>query len=186
MGVVPVDDGPALADGVQLMGHKGLAAEARFHRHHQHHVQLLHIGKDSLGAGDGPQCHCLFDAAAVHLRQGVSNAPGTVGLQVDADQICAGPDKVLNVAHRLFNHQVGVQEHVCVLVHRLADGHAVGDIGDEGAVHHVKVDHIGAFNGVQLLAQVGEVGGKDRGSDFNHNREPLSSYFQNSFKDWKS
>lgn len=112
-------------------------------------------------AGDGPQRHRLFDAAAVHLRQGVGNAAGAVSLQVDADQVRAGPDKVLNIARRLFDHQMGVQEHVRILVHRLADGHSVGEVGDKGAVHHIKVDHVCALDGVQLLAQAGEVGGED-------------------------
>ena len=99
-------------------------------------------------AGDGPQGHRFFHAAAVHLCQSGSDAPGAVGLQMDTDQVRAGPDKILDVAHGLFDHQVDVQEHVCVPVHCLTDGEAEGNVGDKSAVHHVKMDHVSAFNGI--------------------------------------
>ena len=81
-GVVPVDDGPHLADGVQLGLHKSLAPEAGLHRHHQHHVQLLDIGQNGVGRGDGPQGHRLFHAALPH----------------DSAQVILKPDCVLGLA----------------------------------------------------------------------------------------
>ena len=41
---IPRDEGAHLADGVQLVLQKGLAAEAGLHRHDQHHVQPLQVG----------------------------------------------------------------------------------------------------------------------------------------------
>lgn len=86
-GVVPLDEGAHLADGVQLVLQKGLAAEAGLHRHDQHHVQPLQVGEHGGGGGDGPQGHRLFHLAGLHPPQGLGDASGVVGLQVDGEEI---------------------------------------------------------------------------------------------------
>ena len=92
------------------------------------------------------------------------------------DQVGAGGGKVLDEAVGLFNHQMHVQKGVGVLAHRLQHRQAKGDIGDKIAVHHVKVDQIGAGDAVQAGAQPGEVGGENGGGNFNHGEAFLSVF----------
>ena len=58
-GVIPLNEGAHLADGVQLVLQKGLAAEAGLHRHHQHHVQPLQVGEHGGGAVMGRRATAL-------------------------------------------------------------------------------------------------------------------------------
>ena len=55
-----------------------------------------------------------------------------------------------------------------VRAERLHDIGADGDVGHEMAVHHVDMDPVGAgrIDRAHLLAEPGEIGGKDRGRDY--------------------
>ena len=147
---------------------KGLAAEAGLHRHHQHHVQPLQVGEHGGGGGDGPQGHRPFHLAGLHPPQGLGDAGGVVGLQVDGEEIRPRLGKGLHIAHRLVDHQVHVQKHAGAFADGLHHRHANGEIGDEAAVHHIHVQPVGGGHPADVPLQVGKIRGEDGGGNFNH------------------
>ena len=92
------------------------------------------------------------------------------GFQVDGQQIRPRLGEGFDVPHRLLNHQVDIQKHIGTLPDGLHHWHAYGDVGNEGAIHHVHMEVVGGGRRLDVPLQVGEVGGKDRGRDFNHNK----------------
>ena len=167
-GVVALDEGADLADGVQLGLQEALAAEAGLHRHHQHQVQLGQIGEDGLRLGDGPQGHRLLHPALPHEPQGLGNVVGVVGLQVDGEQVGPRLGEGLHIPHRLFDHQVHVQEHVGALPDGPHHRHADGEVRHEGAVHHVHVEVVGGGHPADVPLQIDKIGREDGGRNFNH------------------
>src|SRR5690606_5307543 len=65
------------------------------------------------------------------------------------------------------DHQVHVEGLVGCLAHALHHRRAEADIGHEMPVHHVDMDEVGAgsVDCLNLFAQPGEIGRKDRGGD---------------------
>ena len=139
------------------MLHKGLPAEAGFHRHYQHHVQLLQVGEHRLRRGDGPQGHRLFDPIGLHSPQGLGNPGGMVCLQVDAEQVRSRLGEGVDVAHRLIDHQVYVQKHIGVLSDGLDHRNANGDIGYKEAVHYIHMEPIGGADPMDLRLQIAKI-----------------------------
>ena len=94
----------------------------------------------------------------------------SVGLEVEADAIGAGPRELGYLIGRALDHQVNV-ERATTLVDLVGDRarnqRPDGDRRDEVTVHHVDVEQPGAggHHLVDLCAQPGEVGGEDRRRD---------------------
>ena len=166
--MILLDDGPDLADGLQLGLHKGLAAEAGLHSHDQHHIQLFNIGQDGVGRGDGPQGHRLFYPTFPHDLQGLGDVGGVVGLQMDGQQVGSGLGEVLDVPHRLVDHQMDVQKHVCTLADGLYYRDANGKVGDKAAVHHIHMEIVRGRHFFDVPLQIDKIGGQNRGSDLYH------------------
>ena len=94
-----------------------------------------------------------------------------VGLGMHDDQVGAGLGEGLEIGVGRRDHQVGVEAAWSLCgAERLHDVRAEGDVGHEMAVHHVEMDPVraGLVDRAHLLAQAGEVGGEDRGSDEDH------------------
>ena len=66
-----------------------------------------------------------------------------MGRRVDREQVGPRLGEGLDVAHRLFDHQVDVQKHVRVLPDGLEYRNADGDVGDKRAVHHIDMEVVG-------------------------------------------
>ncbi len=111
--------------------------------------------------GDGPQGHRLFYAALPHDPQGLGDAGGVVGLQVDGEQVRPSLGKGLDVPHRLVDHQMDVQEHVGALADGLDHRDADGEIGNESAVHHVHMEVVGIGDPPDIPFQIDKIGGED-------------------------
>ncbi len=118
--------------------------------------------------GDGPQGHRLFHPALPHDLQRLGDAGGVVGLQVDGQQVGPRLGEVLDVPHRLVDHQVDVQKHVGALADRLDHRDADGEVGHKGAVHHIHMEVVGGGHPLDVPLQIDEIGGQNRRSDFNH------------------
>ena len=89
------------------------------------------------------------------------------GFSMHRDVIAAGLGEGLEIRIARRNHQMCVEDLPGVRTHRLDDIGAIGNVGDEMAVHDVEVDQIGAggIDGADLFAQFGEIGGQDRRRD---------------------
>ena len=62
------------------------------------------------------------------------------GLQMKGDAVCTAIHKILNIALRLFDHQMHVKKAVRGLANGGNQRHAKGDGRDEQSVHHINVD----------------------------------------------
>jgi hypothetical protein len=84
------------------------------------------------------------------------------GLCVDGDQISTGCDKIVQIALGIDDHQMYVKEKISMLAQGTDDGRAKADIGDEHAVHDVKVQPIGAtlLYAANLIGKAGKIGGQ--------------------------
>ena len=81
--------------------------------------------------------------------------------------VAAGFGEGLEIGIAGRNHQMCVEDLLGVRAHRLDDIGAVGNVGDEMPVHHVKMDPVGTgrIDGADLLAELGEIGSQDRRRD---------------------
>ena len=72
--------------------------------------------------------------------------------------------KSLQIAIRLFDHEVDVQRLFGHAFHGGHNGHTKGNVGYEAAVHHIHVKPIGhaAIDHVKILLQAGEIGSQYR------------------------
>ena len=103
-----------------------------------------------------PKC-----AMEVGARLGVNDQPLAAGANV-----LGGHD--IGRQH----HQVGLERQRGVLAGRGDHVGAEGEVGHELAVHHVPLDPVdsGGFQGGDLLAQLGEVGGQHARGDLDWSR----------------
>ncbi len=83
------------------------------------------------------------------------------------DVIAAGFGECFEIGIGRRDHQMRVEDLLCVRAYRLDDIGAVGNVGDEMAVHHVEMDPVGAgrIDGADLLAQSGKIRRQDRRRD---------------------
>ena len=88
-------------------------------------------------------------------------------LHMDREDIGPGLGEFRQKVIGPLDHQVDVQRKGGAAAHRLHDGRADGQVGDEMAVHDIHMDIIGAglFHGPDLFAEAGEVGGKNGRGD---------------------
>ena len=80
------------------------------------------------------------------------------------NELRAGLDKLIGVTFGLDDHQVRVERQVRQLAQIGDDLRAPTDVGDEGAVHRVEMEHVGAagFGRGDLLGDPREVGSENR------------------------
>ena len=76
--------------------------------------------------------------------------------------------KFLNKINGLCDHKMGIDHHIRILSKGLKNGKSHGNIGHKNAVHNVKMDIIGIFNGICFLSQLCEIRSKYGGCYFNH------------------
>ena len=91
---------------------------------------------------------------------------------MDRDDVGAGLTEPLHIANRPVDHQMDIQYHVGLLADRLQHRQAKRNIGDKDAVHHVKVEIVGAGLPAagNVLAQAVEVGRQNGRCDFTLHR----------------
>ena len=100
-----------------------------------------------------------------------------VGLDMAGDEIRARVAELLDIALGLHDHQVYVDGQRRAIADGLEHGDADADIGDEAAVHHVKVDVVGGGDGLDAAPELGEVGGEDGRCDLDRHGNSPPAYF---------
>ena len=92
---------------------EALSTETRLHRHDEHEVHLGEVGLDRFGRCAGVEHDAVLAAERVDAREG----GGVVvsGLDVDADEFGSGFGEGFDVAVRLVEHEVNVEEELRVL-----------------------------------------------------------------------
>ena len=148
-------------------GNELLAAEARVHRHQQHHVELVE--------------HVI---EVVQRRGRIEHQSGLAAVFADQPDACgrrarwppgwkrdvgrAGLGEIRNDAVDRLDHQVHVDRRGdAVLAQRLAHQRPDREVRHVVVVHHVEVDDVGAGgeHRCDFLAESREVGGQDRRRD---------------------
>ena len=88
---------------------------------------------------------------------------GLTDLDVHGAAVGPGVAEGLEVAGRLGDHQVGVEEQVGMVPEGCHHGRADRQVGDEVPVHHIDVEPVGSRRDlVDGVGQGPEVGGEDR------------------------
>ena len=143
-----------------------LPAKAGVHRHHQHHVNKVEQLTDRAGRGAGVERHAAFHTLGADRLHGAVDMGG--GLDMGNDHVGASGRVSLDIGVYRRDHQVHVHEGLYMRAERRHGGGAKGQVGDKMSVHHVHMHPITAlgFDGLNLLAEIGEIGGQDRRGDF--------------------
>jgi len=133
------------APGVDLLelghhvGAERLAAETGLDGHDEDKVDLVEERFD----GGGGRIGIEDDAALAAEVADVSEGGGVIvsGLDMDTDEVGAGFGEGVDVAVRLVEHEVGVEEGLDAVAAEGGDGFGTeGEIRDEMAVHDVDVE----------------------------------------------
>ena len=158
---------------------EALTAESGVDGHRQDEIAELDGGGEGFRRGgriDGDPS--LGASVADHLQRPLEMP---LGLLVDRDHVCAGVEKTIDVALRLFDHQMAIEPQLAHFTAGLDDCGPHRDVGHEMAVHHVEVEKVGAlFNGGDFLREFREVGGEQRWRDLDVHvagcRLPVAGY----------
>ena len=118
--------------------------------------------------GVGIERHACFHAGIVYLLDGAVQVGAC--LVVYVHHVGSEGFDLPSELARVNNHQVYVERLLANLGHGLQHGESETDVGHKDAVHHVEVEPIGftAVNHVDVLAQIGEVGSKERRGYLGH------------------
>src|SRR5215469_3717477 len=145
-----------------------LMPEAGVHRHYEH---LIDLRQDFVEHS----CRCGWvDHYPDTLTEFLDAAYGTiqvvVALPVDQKRIGAGLGKVFEKKIGIREHQVSFQRQPSDATERVYDRRPHRQIGNEMSVHDVDVNSVGTgiLRLLDLLAQSGEVGGQNRGCQFDN------------------
>mmetsp|Transcript_28630 Transcript_28630/g.48893 ORF Transcript_28630/g.48893 Transcript_28630/m.48893 type:complete len:338 (+) Transcript_28630:264-1277(+) len=150
----------------QRGGDEGLAAEARVDRHEQDDVHLVHDVLEAVERGGRVEDEPRLAARRAHELQRAVDVRG--GLRVEGDVVSARVRKVADDPVDRRNHQVDINRLLdAVVLKRLANQWADGQVGHEMVVHDIEVNYIGAsrHHVLNLLTKTGKVGGQNRGRD---------------------
>ena len=154
----------------QLTVHEALTAEAGLYRHDQSHVEAIY--KRVQYACRSPRLERKADLLPVFLNDinSVRYVLIRVRLDMEHNKIGTGIAKCLCVSDRLIDHQMNIKEHLGHFPHRLQNGNADRDIGNEKSVHNVKMNifRTGRTYIFNLDAEFRKIGREDRGSYLNH------------------
>ena len=141
--------------------------------HHQHEVDLLEHIIERLGRRRRVERHAGLLAERLDaLDRAVEVRPG---LGMDGDDVGARLGEGVEEGIDRRDHQMDVERLGGVRPKRLHHRRADREVGHEMAVHHVDVDPVGAglVDRAHFLAELGEVGGEDRGGDDGAAMEPI-------------
>ena len=96
-------------------------------------------------------------------------------LEMEGDAVRPRLHKVLKIAFRGFNHQMGVKKHGGMRTQRPDNGSAKGEVGHKHAVHDVEVDNAaaGRVQGLEFLSQPCKIGRQHRGGNLRHGVQKL-------------
>ena len=78
--------------------------------------------------------------------------------------------KVLDVPHRLMDHQVDIQKQTAAPADGLDHRDAHRNVGDKDAVHNIYMEVVSAGGLFDVPLQIDVVGGQDGWGDFNHDK----------------
>jgi len=151
-----------LARLVEGGGNELLAAEAGVDRHQQDDVDLVHHVLADVQRRRRVEDEARLAAGGAHEAERAVNVSGR--LRVEGDEVGAGVGEVADDGIDRRHHQVDVNRRLdAVVLERLADHRADGEVGHVVVVHDVKVDNIsaGSEDILNLLAELGEVSAKD-------------------------
>ena len=162
---VCVEQGAGLAQLGEGVRDEVLAAEAGVDRHQQYHVEAVeHVFQNGHGGGGVEHQPGL---AAAFADEGEAAVGVAAGFGVEGDDVRARVGEGGDEAVHRFDHQVHVHRYGGVGLDGGAHHRAEGEVGHVMVVHHVKMDQIRARldNAGNFLAQAGEIGGQNAGSD---------------------
>ena len=160
------DQCPRLARLVERRRDERLAAEARVDRHEQDDVDLVHHILQAVERGARVEDEARLAAAAAHELERAVDVAGR--LRVEGDVVGARVGKVVDQLVDRRHHHVHVDRRLdAVVLERLADQRADGQVGHVVVVHHVEVHRVsaGLEHVLDLLAQPRKVGREDGGRD---------------------
>ena len=146
----------------QLIGHEALAAEAGFHCHHQHEIDLLQPREHRFGRRRRFQ---RDPDRAARLPDRVDHLRGRIGtLQVKGQMVSPRLRERSRVFRRVLDHEMGVGQELALRADGPDHRRPEGEVRYETAVHDVEVDHIGSrlCGAVDLPAETAEVGSQHR------------------------
>ena len=110
---------------IQAFRDQLLSAETGLHGHDQYHIHQFQIRLHGLCRGGG------FDGDANLFAGGTYFINASLhifcGFQMKIHQIRTAGSELFHIALRLLDHQMHIQEHVCVGSHCLQDRHSVRD-----------------------------------------------------------
>ena len=88
-------------------------------------------------------------------------------LDMDRDEIGAGLRESVEIGIAGRDHQMHVEEEFGMRPQRRDDRRPDRDVRHEMTVHHIDMDPVGAGggDGADFFAEIGEIGGQDRGRD---------------------
>jgi hypothetical protein len=161
-----IDELASLAGLIEGGGDEGLSTETGVDAHEKDDVELV---KDELGVvegGGGVEDEAGLAAAVLDELEGAVDVVG--GLGVEGDVGGTGVDEVGDGGIDGADHEVDVDGGGDAMVAEgLADHGADGEVGDVVVVHDVEMDDVGSGleDVVNLLAELGKVGGKDGRGD---------------------
>ena len=87
------------------------------------------------------------------------------GLRMHRKDVRANGGELIQIAIRIFNHQMYVKCHIAVLTQRLDYRHTKRNAGDKRAVHHIQMQVLRPrlLHVSDILCQTGEVRRQQRG-----------------------
>ncbi len=161
-------------DLVEARGEERLPGEAGVDRHHEHEVDLGQDLLERADGGRGVEHHPGPHAALAEVVDGALQVGER--LDVHADRGGARVGEGVEVPLGALDHEVHVDGQPGGAPAGLDHHRAEADVRDEPAVHHVDVDDPGPapLDGGDLVGQVAEVGGEDRGGE-DHEAARLTS-----------
>ena len=156
----------SLAGLVKSAGDEGLSTETGVDAHEEDDVELVQNELGDVQGGGGVEDEAGLAATVLDELEGAVDVVG--GLGVEGDVGGAGVDEVGDGGVNGADHEVDVDGGGnTVVTEGLADHGADGQVGNVVVVHDVEVDDVGTGleDVVDLLAELGKVGGEDGGGD---------------------
>ena len=161
-----IDHLASLAGLLKSGGDEGLSTETGVDAHEEDDVELVQNELGVVQGGGGVEDEAGLAATVLDELEGAVDVVG--GLGVEGDVGGAGVDEVGDGGVNGADHEVDVDGGGnAVVAEGLADHGADGQVGNVVVVHDVEVDDVGTGleDVVDLLAELGKVGGEDGGGD---------------------
>ena len=148
---------PAAERREACLGNEFLAAEAGEDGHDKDEVAGLQIRKDLLHGPVGIEGKTGLDAEAPYFGQEGFRIFHNFGMETYHRG--SRPGKAPNIFLRMDYHQMGIKRQGCFCGYGFHDRKAVGYVGDEHAVHYVKMKQVGtAVDHLHIPFEMEEIG----------------------------